>query len=55
VAWSGDRRPDAQGNLPPVGNTVDVQTATYTNTIGAAQISVVWRDPDFDPKLRAFY
>lgn len=55
VGWSGDRRPDAQGNLPPVGNTVDVQTATYTNTIGAAQISVVWRDPDFDPKLRAFY
>lgn len=55
IAWSGSRRPDATGRLPAVGNTVDVKTATYTNTIGATQLATVWKDPDFDPKLRAFY
>jgi hypothetical protein len=55
VVWSGNRKPDAQGRLPPVGNTVDVKTARYTNSIGAAQLAAVWTDPDFDPKLRAFY
>src|SRR5690606_37230719 len=34
VAWSGDRAPDREtGRLPPVGNTVDVATASYSNTI----------------------
>ena len=37
------------GKLPPVGNTVDVKTATYTNDIGDTQLSAVWTDPDFDP------
>jgi hypothetical protein len=55
IAWSGNRKPDAAGKLPAVGNTVDVKTATYTNTIGATQLATVWKDPDFDPKLRAFY
>ncbi len=55
VAWSGDRRPDGKGNLPPVGNTVDTNTATYTNTIGAAQLSTVWTDPDFKADQLAFY
>jgi hypothetical protein len=55
VAWSGDRKPAADGKLPPVGNTVDLATAKYTNTIGAAQLAAVWRDPDFDPAQRAFY
>lgn len=57
VAWGdADRRsPDRNGNLPPVGNTVDAETATWTNTIGAAELITVWRDPDFDPALRAFY
>jgi len=55
IAWSGKRHPDAQGHLPPVGSTVDVKTALYTNTIGDAQLAAVWRDPDFDPKVRAFY
>ena len=55
VAWSGDRRPGGDGKLPPVGNTVDVANATWTNTIGAAELIAVWRDPDFDPAQRAFY
>lgn len=39
----------------PVGNTVNVKQASYTNAIGAPQLQAFWRDPDFDPKLRAFY
>ena len=57
VAW-GDadvRQPDASGKLPPVGDTVDVTTATWTNTIGDPELIAVWRDPDFDPTVRAFY
>ena len=55
VAWSGDRKPDAKGKLPPVGNTVDVKNANWTNTIGASELATVWTDPDFDPKQKAFY
>jgi hypothetical protein len=55
VAWSGDRKPGADGKLPPVGNTVDVAHATWTNTIGAPELIAAWKDPDFDPLLRAFY
>jgi hypothetical protein len=55
VAWSGDRKPDAKGKLLPVGDTVDVPNATYTNTIGASELIKVWKDPEFDPVQRAFY
>ena len=56
VAWSGDRKPDAKtGKLPSVGSTVDVENATWTNTIGAPELIAVWKDPDFDPAQRAFY
>ncbi|HSN51791.1 MAG TPA: DUF3604 domain-containing protein, partial [Woeseiaceae bacterium] len=55
VAWSGDRRIGTDGKLPPVGNTVNAATASWTNTIGAPELGVVWTDPDFDPKQRAFY
>jgi hypothetical protein len=56
VAWSDNRIADAKtGKLPKVGNTVDTKTATYTNDIGDSQLSVVWTDPDFDPKVKAVY
>jgi len=55
VAWSGDRKMDADGKLPPVGNTVDVANASYKNSIGAPLLMTYWKDPGFDPKQRAFY
>jgi len=55
VAWSDGRRKRADGSLPPVGNTVDLATGLYTNTIGAVQLATVWTDPDFDPGQSAFY
>jgi hypothetical protein len=55
VAWSGNRKPGATGNVPAVGNTVDMKTATYSNSIGAPELTATWKDPDFDPSLKAFY
>ena len=55
VVWSGDRKIDAKGKLPAVGNTVDLKTATYSNDIGAAQLAIGWTDPDFKAEERAFY
>jgi hypothetical protein len=55
VVWSGDRKPGADGKVPPVGHTVDVKNATWSNSIGAPELIAVWEDPDFDPDQRAFY
>jgi hypothetical protein len=56
VAISDGRKADAKtGEVPPVGNTVDIKKATYTNDIGDTQLSAVWTDPDFDPAQRAAY
>ena len=55
VAWSDNREINDEGKLPPVGNTVNVETATWTNSIGAVQLSTVWHDPEFDPNQAAFY
>jgi hypothetical protein len=55
VVWSGDRKPGKDGKLPAVGNSVDVEQATWTNTIGANELIAVWKDPDFNPEQPAFY
>ena len=55
VDWSTGRELDANGKLPPVGNTVDIEAANWTNTIGASELGTVWTDPDFDPQQPAFY
>jgi hypothetical protein len=56
VAWSGNRKVDpATGKLPPVGNTVNVAEASYSNSIGAPYLTAHWKDPAFDPGQRAFY
>ncbi|MEZ4290492.1 MAG: DUF3604 domain-containing protein [Myxococcota bacterium] len=56
VAVSGGRRIGRDGRCrKDVGDTVDVERATYTNTIGAAQLSAYWEDPDFDATKPAVY
>jgi hypothetical protein len=55
VALSDGRKPGPNGKVPPVGNTVDVANASYTNDIGATELRTVWTDPDFDAEHRAFY
>ena len=56
VAWSDARVLDSEtGSLPPVGSTVNVAKASYTNTIGTENLATVWTDPTFDSSLRAFY
>jgi hypothetical protein len=45
----------ADGSVPPAGNTVDLETATYENSIGAPELATVWEDPDFNPDESAFY
>ena len=56
VAVSGGRAIDAEGRCrTPVGDTVDVAAATWSNGIGAPELVAVWSDPDFDAKQRAFY
>ena len=55
VAWSDDRQFDASGNLPPVGNTVDLSSGRYDNSIGQPEFSLRWTDPDFGPQQSAFY
>jgi len=55
VKWSGDRNPGPDGKLPPVGNTIDLENATYTNSIGATEFTTVFTDPEFDPSQKAVY
>jgi len=56
VVWSDpDTRKEVGGKLPAVGNTIDLSTATYQNSIGAPELIGTFTDPAFDPKQRAFY
>ena len=55
VALSDGRRVGPTGKAPPVGNTVNVMNATYTDDIGASSLEAVWQDPDFDRDVHAVY
>ncbi len=55
VALSDGRSVAADGTVPPVGNTVNVERATYSNDIGAGELKALWIDPKFDPDVPAFY
>ena len=56
VAVSDGRKIDENGRCKTsVGNTVDIEAANWTNTIGASELATVWTDPGFDPKQKAFY
>ncbi|MEA3411150.1 MAG: DUF3604 domain-containing protein [Pseudomonadota bacterium] len=55
VAWSGKRESGEDGEVPAVGNTVDLKTARYTNDIGAGTLTGSWTDAQFDPEQHAFY
>jgi hypothetical protein len=55
VVWAGDRQPGEDGKVPPIGSTVNVENATWSNTIGVPELIAVWQDPEFDPALKAFY
>jgi len=56
IAVSDGRTIGADGRCKdPVGNTVNVEQATYTNAIGDAVLGAYWQDPEFDSAQRAFY
>ncbi|TEW56850.1 DUF3604 domain-containing protein [Psychromonas sp. RZ22] len=50
-----DRKLDKQGKLATVGNTVDLKTAKYENSIGATSLMGCWTDIQFNPEQHAFY
>jgi len=56
VVWAGDRKADKwSGRVPAIQSTVDIDNASYTNSVGSVELKKVWTDPDFDPNLNAFY
>ena len=50
-----DGRKEHKGKVKRVDSTVDVREASYTNSVGDPELSVVWRDPDFNKEELAFY
>ena len=55
AALSGGRKPDAKGHVRAVGDSVDLKTGAYKNTIGAAAFTTTWKDPEFNPRKPAVY
>lgn len=55
VALSDGRKAKRNGKAPPVGNTVNLNDLSYSNSIGEPTLGAYWTDPDFDPAKRAFY
>jgi hypothetical protein len=55
VAWAGERTLDGNGKLPAIGNTVDLSSGHWDNSIGEPALAALWSDPNFDASQRAFY
>jgi len=56
VVWAGDRKPEKwSGRVPAIQSTVDMEKATYTNSVGSIELKTVWTDPEFDASQHAFY
>ena len=56
VAWSDNRTMDDNtGDIPDLSSTVNPAEATYTNTVGSADLSALWTDPSFDSNNPAVY
>lgn len=55
VVWAGARSENSKGQLAAVGNSVNVETATWQNNIGASSLTAVWVDPDYESDQQAFY
>lgn len=56
VSWAGERTLNSiTGKLPAIGSTVNVQTASYRQDIGAVELATLWEDPEFDASQRSFY
>lgn len=56
IVWAGRRTRDpATGSVPPIADTVDLETATFDNATGAPELAAVWTDADFDPAVPAIY
>src|SRR5438046_8277676 len=56
VVWAGARKANKwTGVVPPIENTVDIDNATYKNSVGDVELKTVWTDPEFDPSVPAFY
>jgi hypothetical protein len=54
VVWGGDRQ-IVNGRLEPVQSTVNLQSSSYANTVGAEYLSTLWSDPEYQASERAFY
>lgn len=55
VALADGRKPDADGKIEPVGNSVNISEASYSNTIGDVELATLWTDSEFEPSQWAFY
>lgn len=55
VAWSDKRKLTKEGKLPPVGNTVDLKTAKFTNEIGEVELMGTFIDTEFNSTLPTLY